>query len=103
VLSLVSLTRAILGAGPAGALGAPNFAPGKIVFARAKKETRLRCGEPPLGFSPSPKAIRNTYQNKKAAEAALAKQKIEIRPFAESAPDISAAIPLWTPDDSYRG
>jgi len=48
VLSLVSLTRAILGAGPAGALGAPNFAPGKIVFARAKKETRPRSGEPQL-------------------------------------------------------
>jgi len=72
VLSLVSLARAIRGAGPAGALCAPNFAPGKIVFARAKtnstgsnlssrrlpegrgpgkaraKETRPRCGEPQL-------------------------------------------------------
>jgi hypothetical protein len=30
------LARAIPGAGPAGALCAPNFAPGKIVFAQAK-------------------------------------------------------------------
>jgi hypothetical protein len=44
----------------------------------------------------------NARTNKKAAGAAFVKQKIEIRPISESAPDISAAIPLWTPDDSYR-
>jgi hypothetical protein len=49
------------------------------------------------------KAIRLTHQNKKAAEAAFAILKIEITPISESAPDISAAIPLWTPDGSYRG
>jgi len=66
VLSLVSLTRAIRGAGPAGALCAPNFAPGKIVFARAKKETRPRCGEPQLGFEIARKA-RETLDSRGSA------------------------------------
>jgi len=55
VLSFVSFTRALPGAGRAGALRACNFAPGKIVFARAKTNSpgaNLDGRRPPEGQRP---------------------------------------------------
>ena len=74
-----------------------------VAFLWASKEKRPRVqgrSHPQLAVEIA-RLARDTI-TKKAAEAAFAKQKIEIRLISESAPDISAAIPLWTPDDSHR-